>query len=206
MEIIKKPLSELKKPEKNVRIHTERQLNEFVRSLDMFKQIRPIVIDEDGVILAGSGLYDAMKRAGWKEAACYQYKGLNQNQKKKLMIADNKIFSLGVENLDTLNEFIEDLREDLDIPGYDEDILKQMVSDAEEVTEKLLEYGTMTPEQVEEVRRKTPVTIQQPVNDDAEDEFDDDEPAQESSDTTTTEEEDGRYIICPECGARIRWP
>lgn len=46
------------------------------------------------------------------------------------MIADNKIFSLGIENLDTLNSFLEDLQDDLDIPGFDSDILKQMVSDA----------------------------------------------------------------------------
>ena len=38
-------------------------------------------------------------------------------RKKKLMIADNKIFSLGIENLETLNSFLEDLQGDLDIPG-----------------------------------------------------------------------------------------
>ena len=47
-----------------------------------------------------------------------------ENQKKKLMIADNKIFSLGIENLETLNSFLEDLQGDLDIPGFDEEILK----------------------------------------------------------------------------------
>ena len=45
------------------------------------------------------------------------------------------------ENLDTFNSFLEQLQGDLDIPGFDEDILKQMVSDAEDVTEKLSEYG-----------------------------------------------------------------
>ena len=43
MEVITMKLSELVKPEKNVRIHTEQQLKEFERSITMFGQIRPIV-------------------------------------------------------------------------------------------------------------------------------------------------------------------
>lgn len=128
MKITTKKLSELRKPEKNVRIHTEQQLREFERSVKMFGQIRPIVIDENNVILAGNGLYDTLLRLEYEEAEVYQYFDLTENQKKKLMIADNKIFSLGIENLDTLNSFLEDLHDDLDIPGYDSEILKQMVS------------------------------------------------------------------------------
>ena len=117
MKITAKKLSELRKPEKNVRIHTEQQLREFERSVKMFGQIRPIVIDENNVILAGNGLYDTLLRLEYEEAEVYQYFDLTENQKKKLMIADNKIFSLGIENLDTLNSFLEDLHDDLDIPG-----------------------------------------------------------------------------------------
>ena len=46
MEIITMKLVDLVKPEKNVRIHTEQQLKEFQRSVKMFGQIRPIVVDE----------------------------------------------------------------------------------------------------------------------------------------------------------------
>lgn len=68
------------------------------------------------------------------------------------MIADNKIFSLGIENLDTLNEFLEELNGDLDIPGFDEEILKQMVADADEVTEKISEYGTLDEEEIQQIK------------------------------------------------------
>ena len=143
MNSITMKLTDMVRPEKNVRIHTEQQLREFERSVKMFGQIRPIVVDEKNVILAGNGLYETLLRMGYEEALVYQYTDLTENQKKKLMIADNKIFSLGIENLDTLNSFLEDLQGDLDIPGFDSEILKQMVSDAEEVTEKLSEYGTL---------------------------------------------------------------
>lgn len=136
-------ISELKKPERNVRIHTEQQIKEFERSIKMFGQIRPIVVDENNVILAGNGLYDTLLKMGRDTAEVYKFDNLTEKQKKKLMIADNKIFSLGIENLDTLNVFLEEMQGDLDIPGFDEEILKQMVSDAEEVTEKIAEYGTL---------------------------------------------------------------
>ena len=45
MEVITMKLADLVKPKKNVRIHTEQQLKEFQRSVTMFGQIRPIVVD-----------------------------------------------------------------------------------------------------------------------------------------------------------------
>ena len=99
MKIITMKLADLIKPEKNVRIHTEQQLKEFRRSIKMFGQIRPIVVDENNVILAGNGLYDTLISMGAETADVYKYDNLTENQKKKLMIADNKIFSLGIENL-----------------------------------------------------------------------------------------------------------
>ena len=71
MKVIKKPLTELRRPERNVRMHTDKQLKEFRRSVEMFGQIRPIVVDEDGVILAGNGLYETLLSLGRTEADCY---------------------------------------------------------------------------------------------------------------------------------------
>ena len=97
MEVKRMLLADLIVPEKNIRIHTDKQLKEFERSVKMFGQIRPIVIDENRIILAGNGLYETLKRMGETEADVYQYFNLTEHQKKKLMIADNKIFSLGIE-------------------------------------------------------------------------------------------------------------
>lgn len=152
MEITTISLEELVKPEKNVRIHTKHQLKEFERSIKMFGQIRPVVIDENNVILAGSGLYDTLVMMGKKTAYVYRYENLTENQKKKLMIADNKIFSLGVEDLDTLNSFFEELSGDLDIPGFDEEVLKQMVSETEDVTERVSGYGLLDEESIQHIK------------------------------------------------------
>ena len=206
MKIISMKLADLKQPEKNVRIHTEKQLQEFQRSVEMFGQIRPIEVDENNVIMAGNGLYDTLLRMGKEKADVYKYENLTENQKKKLMIADNKIFSLGIENLDTLNSFLEDLQGDLDIPGYDEDILSQMVSDAEDVTEKIAEYGVMDQDEIQGIRdnaaRKaviSPTEMQGTSEDNPNTVTSELIQAEEDEETTEIK----KFLICPKCGEKI---
>lgn len=207
MEIITMKLVDLVKPEKNVRIHTEQQLKEFQRSVKMFGQIRPIVVDENNVILAGNGLYETLIAMGKETADVYKYDNLTENQKKKLMIADNKIFSLGIENLDTLNSFLEDLQGDLDIPGFDEDILKQMVSEAEDVTEKLSEYGTLDDEEIQSIKESGERKEQQIQKAEAEQATPAPQPIAQSQQEMPEDSEDTtevkKFVICPKCGEKI---
>ena len=200
-------IADLKGPERNVRIHTDQQLREFEKSIRMFGQIRPIVVDENNEILAGNGLYLTLMRLGIEEARVYKYDDLTSAQKKKLMIADNKIFNLGIENMDTLNEFLSELQGDLDIPGYDEDILRQMFADADELTEQISNYGTLDQSEIDTIREQTrreeerETASPQPVAQHA--------PAQntEAQETAPADDperaETGRFVICPKCGERI---
>lgn len=209
MEITTMKLADLVKPEKNVRIHTEQQLKEFQRSVTMFGQIRPIVIDENNIILAGNGLYDTLVAMGRDTADVYRYDNLTENQKKKLMIADNKIFSLGIENLETLNSFLEDLQGDLDIPGFDEEILKQMVSEAEDITDKLSEYGTLDEEEIRSIKEngeKKEQQIQRMESEQGDGQTEQapavpiqQEPAGDDGDTAEIK----KFVICPNCGEKI---
>ncbi len=206
MKIIKMKLADLVKPEKNVRIHTEQQIKEFRRSVEMFGQIRPIVVDEKNVILAGNGLYDTLIAMGKDTADVYRYDNLTENQKKKLMIADNKIFSLGIENLDTLNSFLEDLRGDLDIPGFDEEILKQMVSEAEDITSKLSEYGTLDEGEIRSIKEAAERKDQQMHTGQREQQMEQ-APATAAQQEPTADNEDSteirKFAVCPKCGEKI---
>lgn len=206
MKVIKMQLSELVRPEKNVRIHAEQQLKEFERSIEMFGQIRPIVVDENNVILAGNGLYETLMRMGYKEADVYKYTNLTENQKKKLMIADNKIFNLGIDNIETLNSFLDDLKDDLDIPGYDSDILKQMVSDADEITEKISEYGILDKEEIEDIKEKNQKIEEREMktqqnNDENQDNIPESDVVHKEYNEETADIK--KFVICPNCGEKI---
>lgn len=215
MKVIKKRLDDLKHPEKNVRIHSEQQIRELKRSLEKFGQTRALVVDENNVILIGNGLYEAMVSLGYQEASVYVKTELSENDKKKLMIADNKTYALGIDNLDTLNEFLEELQGDLDIPGYDEEILQQMVADADEVTEKISEYGTLDESEIQKIKEANEKREQKAAAAEISDnnsENSSENPntsynqSSERQNTTETEPEiteTRKFVICPNCGEKI---
>lgn len=215
MKVIKKRLDDLKHPEKNVRIHSEQQIRELKRSLEKFGQTRALVVDENNVILIGNGLYEAMVSLGYQEASVYVKTELSENDKKKLMIADNKTYALGIDNLETLNEFLEELQGDLDIPGYDEEILQQMVADADEVTDKLSEYGTLDESEIQKIKEANEKREQKAAaaeisdnnsENSSENPNTSDNQSSERQNTTETEPEiteTRKFVICPNCGEKI---
>ena len=129
MEIVNRNVDDLRHVEGNTRLHSERQLREYVRSIEMFGQIRPIVIDENNIVLAGTGLLAAMRMMGKSTVACHVVAGLSEKQKKKLMLADNKIFQLGEDDTFAFEEALRELSGDIDIPEYSAEILKSLASD-----------------------------------------------------------------------------
>jgi len=204
MKVTRMKLSALKLPEKNVRIHSEKQTKEFVRSLEAFGQIRPIVVDESYTILAGNGLYAALMAKGETEADVLVMKGLSENEKKKLMLADNKIYSLGVDDMDVFEEFLRDLGDDLEIPGYDLELLETITADMNDVDEMLSGYGTVS----ESTKEQITATAERYETQEAEHAAAAEEikPAQPAPETPTEghgEPLPKRFIQCPKCGERI---
>jgi len=124
-------IEQLTHPNENVRIHDENQIKEFIRSLDMFGQIRPAVIDDDNIILVGNGMIEAMRERGDIEVDVLKLENLSPAEKKKLMIVDNQIFNLGFDNDDVIGKFLEELQEvgDIDIPGFDISEVEEMLDE-----------------------------------------------------------------------------
>ena len=89
MKITVKKLSELHKPAHNIRRHSEKQLTEYIRSIEMFGQVKPLVVAEDGEIIAGNGLYEALLRMGRENCDCYVMVGLTDVQTTRSMSWDS---------------------------------------------------------------------------------------------------------------------
>lgn len=117
MNITVKKLAELHKPTHNIRRHSDKQITEYIRSIEMFGQVKPLVVAEDGEIIAGNGLYEALLRMGRETCDCYVMVGLTDVQKKKLMMADNKVYELGFTDVDAIEELVKELDGDVDVPG-----------------------------------------------------------------------------------------
>ena len=139
-------LAKLKPLEKNVRNHSDVQVREFVRALRQFGQTRPFVLDEDYNILVGNGMYQAMCEAGFEKGDCFIKRGLSENEKKKLVISDNKLFELGQTDYIVTDEFLRELVQagDSDVPGFEQDVLMSIVQATEQAAKTNASYGSVT--------------------------------------------------------------
>lgn len=85
---------------KNARVHTERNLHALVKSLEAVGFGRSIVIDEEGRILCGNATIEACGELGiegvrvveadGEEIIAVQRKGLTEEQKIQMAVADNR--------------------------------------------------------------------------------------------------------------------
>lgn len=200
IEITIKHLDELHLAAKNVRRHTDKQIAEYMRSVEMFGQIKPIIADEQGEIIAGNGLFMALSRMGKETCDCYIMAGLSENQKKKLMLADNRVYELGITDMDAFDELIRELGGDIDVPGWDEDLLAMMNAAAEDVDEIVNGYGVYQESDVNKLSEHRPAsesTTVQPTQMSA---------ANDAAPTPAPEGTPGqvqRVIVCPKCGEQI---
>lgn len=126
MKIEKIKLDKLVENEENIRIHTNTQIKQFKRSVEKFGQVRPVIVDGSNKIIAGHGLYLTLKELGWEEVFIYRIDKLTKAQARRLMLADNKIYELGMSNKEAFLKAFEDIGVETgvyDIPGFDEDVL-----------------------------------------------------------------------------------
>ena len=197
MKIVRKDLSELYTPERNIRKHTDKQIAEYIRSLEMFGQIKPIVIDEAGEIIAGNGLYMALLQMGATECDCYVLSGLSGNQKKKLMLADNRVYELGITDMDAFEAIIKDLGGDIDIPGWDDDLLAMINAAVQDVDEVISDYGIFDEKDIEKLaKHSSPAPTDNHSHQTSS--------AKEAATETSTEKSDiHKVVVCPKCGEQI---
>lgn len=202
LEVVK--INDLKPLEKNVRKHNDKQIDELIKSVEQFGQTRAMVIDEDNNILIGNGLYFALVKMNKADVQCYRKTGLSEIEKKKLILSDNKIYGLGSDDYNEINNYIQEITAigDFEIAGYDKFILEQMTATDEQVEEAISNYGVITDvkytqeEPKQETSYKESEIKNEPVNKN--------EPVTMVTETKVgTEKNEKKYIICPSCGEMI---
>lgn len=206
MKVTVKKLADLKPMGKNVRRHSQKQITEYVRSIKMFGQIKPLVVDEEGLILIGNGLFEALMTMGADKADCYVMTGMSEKEKKKLMLADNRVYELGMTDMDAFDEIIKSLEGDIDVPGWDADLLETLNSTISEVNEMVENYGSYDPEDISHISARqnsgsddsdSPIT---PINDQGQGNPSPGIQTQETANNRNLE----HTIICPKCGEVIQ--
>lgn len=114
MEYVKKKLDEIYPYANNPRINDD-AVDDVVESIKQCTYISPIVVDENGEILAGHTRYKALTKLGYKECDVIVVSDLSESQKKKYRLYDNKTSEFATWDQKKL---IEELS-DVDFCGYD---------------------------------------------------------------------------------------
>lgn len=91
LKVLYKNLNELQENPKNSRVHSEKQVAQIAKSIDSFGFNNPVLIDQNGVIIAGHGRYLAAKELELEEIPTVCLSHMTPDQIRAYIIADNKL-------------------------------------------------------------------------------------------------------------------
>lgn len=92
MKIEKVKISEVKMNKNNPRVIKGDKFKKLVKSIKEFPEmleVRPIVVDEDGIVLGGNMRLKACKEAGLDEIYIIRFENLPEDRKKEFIVKDN---------------------------------------------------------------------------------------------------------------------
>lgn len=122
---------------RNARTHSKRQVEQIAESIRAFGFVSPLVVDEDGTLIAGHGRLAAADLLGLLSVPVVRLEHLDEAKKRALRLADDRlaelagwdqsILSLEFKDLLDLDMSI-DLDFDLSITGFGSAEIDQLVS------------------------------------------------------------------------------
>src|SRR6266702_4126807 len=91
LEVIYRPISELRTNKNNARTHSPRQIRQIAKSIQECGFTNPVLIDGTSTIIAGHGRVAAAKLLGMQEVPTIQLDKLTRDQIRAYVLADNKL-------------------------------------------------------------------------------------------------------------------
>lgn len=126
-------LADIKPYERNPRIIPQAAVDAVARSIHAFGFRQPIVVDRNGVILAGHTRYKAAQQLGLAEVPVIWQTDITDIQARGYRIADNKVAELSAWDRDALDLEVRELADlgdtDLDALGLADWELERILAD-----------------------------------------------------------------------------
>ena len=120
LEIIYKPIKQLKPYKKNAKKHPKEQVEKIANSIKEFGFTQPVIVDKDNCVVAGHGRILGAKKAGIKEVPTVALENLTEEQIKAYRLVDNKLNESEWDSV-LLDEELQELKEvmKMDLFGFD---------------------------------------------------------------------------------------
>jgi DNA modification methylase len=120
---------------RNARTHSPDQVDQIAASIREFGWTIPVLVDEEGTLIAGHGRVMAAKKLGISQVPVMVAEGWSEAQRKAYVLADNKLaLNAGWDN-ELLRVELEGLKEldfDISLTGFSGDELVSILADKTE--------------------------------------------------------------------------
>ena len=135
-QIVKRQVADLTPYARNSRQHSQAQIAQIAASIKEWGWTQPIIIDDEGGILAGHGRLLAAQHLGLEEVPCVVATGWSEAKRRAYVIADNRLAELAQWDQAMLATELQDLASldyDLALIGFDgEELARMLDGDGEE--------------------------------------------------------------------------
>ena len=91
VEVAERAIASLRPYPRNARTHSRKQLKQIAASIERFGFTNPVLISDDGEIIAGHGRVEAAKSLGWKAVPTLALSHLSETERRAYVLADNKL-------------------------------------------------------------------------------------------------------------------
>ncbi len=115
------PIDRLIPSPRNARSHSDAQVAEIAGSIRAFGFTNPVLVGEEGTVIAGHGRLAAARKLAMREVPVIALYGLSPVQQRQLMLADNRIALNAGWDLELLHLELKDLSAlgaDLSVLGF----------------------------------------------------------------------------------------
>jgi ParB-like chromosome segregation protein Spo0J len=111
------PIDQIRPSARNARTHGKKQIHKIASSLRTFGFVQPILIGDDGEVIAGHGRIEAARQLGLRQVPTICLSHMSDAEKRAYRIADNRLAELAGWDEDILRiEFVELEAVDIDLP------------------------------------------------------------------------------------------
>ena len=124
------PLTDLVPYARNARTHSPAQVSQIAASVREFGWTNPVLIDEEGGIIAGHGRVMAAQQLGMDQVPCIRLLGLTKTQQRAYALADNRLALNAGWDAEMLAVELDELRDDdfdLDLLGFEAAELNDLI-------------------------------------------------------------------------------
>ena len=125
---------------RNARTHTDEQVAQIAGSIAEFGWTNPILVGADGIIIAGHARLAAARRLKMTQVPVIVLDDLTETQRRALILADNRLALNAGWDEEMLRVELAALKEDefdLDLIGFTDEEMEDLLRDPEETREGL---------------------------------------------------------------------